>query len=133
MDDKTHGDGADRAGRTERCIVTGKNDDSECVGNKNAGATASLMGGSNAKGEGIPAFVSLACTNFDIDILTLGPVATVNGIMLGTQGVCNPKGSIDGAGAIAFVNDSLVPMFDAHGAPQLPSPPMPPLSPRGCA
>ena len=139
LDDKTHGDGGDRAGRTERSVRCSATDDGECVGNKHGSHTASLMGGSNAAGDPTPPFVSLACTNFDPDILSLGPVATINGRDLGTQGICNPKGSINGAGAISFISDALIPMFDAYGQSSPLSthpityharpPPRPPLSP----
>ena len=115
MDDKTHGDGGDRAGRTERIVRCGPWDDGETIGNKCASHTTSLVGGSNALGEPIPCFMSFACSEFDTSILRFGPVAMVNGIKLATQGTCNPKGSVDGKGAIQYVSDSLIPMFDAHG------------------
>ena len=52
-------------------------------------------------------------------VFALGPVATIQGVdgpvRLPTHGMSNPKGSIDGAGAIDFVRKSLIPMFNAHG------------------
>lgn len=115
LDDKTHGDGGDRAGRTERIVKVADWDDGESIGQKNATHSASMVGGSNAKHEPVPAFFSFATKNFDPSILLLGPVAVVNGVELGSQGMCNPKGSIDSEGAISFVSSSLVPMFNAHG------------------
>jgi hypothetical protein len=86
---------------------------------------------------------SLAWTgsNLNPDILSLGPVAKVNGQEFGTQGIANPKGSIDGAGAITFIVDSVVPMLNAHGtvatstsqrnAPSQPEAPSPPNASSG--
>ena len=46
LDDKTHGDGAKRSGRTERTFRAGKWDEGVCIGQKSASHTASLVGGS---------------------------------------------------------------------------------------
>ena len=75
----------------------------------------SLIGGSNAAHEPTPAFVSCASKTLDQNILLEGPVARINGVDIGTNGVCNEKGSVDGPAAIKFVEKSLVPMFKAHG------------------
>ena len=73
--------------------------------------------------------MSLACATIDPEMFTRGPIAIVNGHELGTQGMCNKKGSIDGVGAVAFVNDCLLPMFDARGKP----PSLPPPDAYACA
>lgn len=125
MDDKTHGDGGDRAGRTERTVLCGYWDDGECIGKKSATHSMSLVGGSNAKGEPIVPFVSLMCESFDTEILKLGPVAKINGKEFGTQGICNSKGSVNGDGAIRLLYDSIIPSFNAHGTALLHCSPWP--------
>ena len=63
----------------------------------------SLVGGSSAAHEPTPAFISCASKTLDQSILIEGPVARINGVDIGTNGVCNEKGSVDGPAAIEFV------------------------------
>mmetsp|Transcript_31731 Transcript_31731/g.63367 ORF Transcript_31731/g.63367 Transcript_31731/m.63367 type:complete len:590 (-) Transcript_31731:1569-3338(-) len=114
LDDKTHGDGGDRKGRTENTVRAGKWDAGETIGQKSASHTASLVGGSNALHEPLVPFVCLACSDFNRAILLLGPIAVINGKRFHTQGTCNPKGSINGKAAIQLVDQSLLPAFEAH-------------------
>jgi hypothetical protein len=116
LDDKTHGDGANRKGRTERTFRAGKWDEGVCIGQKSASHTASLVGGSNALGEPLPPFVVIA-SSFEptIGMLQAGPVAIVNGKQIGTTGTANNKGSVDGEAALMFIDHSVLPMLSAHG------------------
>ena len=117
LDDTTHGAGGCRKARTERITRCGTWDDGEVAGKKSASHTMSLLGGSNGLHEPVPPFVSLARSEFPKGgplIFKLGPIATVNGKQLGTQGTCNEKGSIDGQGIILALNDCVIPMFDAY-------------------
>ena len=79
LDDTTHGAGGDRKGRTEQSIRCGPWDHGECIGQKSATHTSSLVGGSNAKGEPVPPWFCLAASTCDESIFALGPVANVNG------------------------------------------------------
>ena len=161
LDDKTHGDGGNRGGRTERTFRAGKWDEGalfalpppplppkyeievrahvmhsgECIGLKTASHTASLLGGSNALGEPVPAFVVLAAMSEPSPhLLAVGPVAVVNGVKLGTQGTSNKKGSVDTDAALQAIDDCFIPMFKAHGelASHAPPVPSPPLLPTPC-
>lgn len=96
MDDKTHGDGGDRKGRTENSIRCGFWDNGECIGQKNASHTSSMIGGSNALGEAVPAWFSVASKTVDPAIFRFGPVAQVNGTLIPSNGRCNEKGSVTG-------------------------------------
>ena len=96
MDDKTHGDGGDRKGRTENSIRCGFWDKGECIGQRHASHTSSLAGGSNALGEAMPAWFSVASKTVDPAIFRFGPVAQVNGTSIPSQGRCNEKGSVTG-------------------------------------
>ena len=115
LDDTTHGAGGDRKGRTEQSIRCGPWDYGECVGQKSASHTSSLVGGSNAKGEPVPPWFCLAANMCDDSIFALGPVAVVNGHSCPSRGSCNPKGSVDGKHAILFLIQSLLVMFKAYG------------------
>jgi hypothetical protein len=116
LDDTTHGAGGDRKGRTEASVRCGPWDIGECVGQKSASHTASMAGGSNAIGEPVPPWFSLAANSDPDDaIFAMGPVAIVNGHRLPSRGASNPKGSVDGKHAILMLFASLVAMFDAHG------------------
>ena len=115
MDDKTHGDGGDRKGRTESSIRCGFWDNGECVGQKNASHTSSMCGGSNAAGEPVPAWFSVAAKHVDPAIFQLGPMAKVNGKLIASQGRSNEKGSVTGDFAAVFIDESVVPMLNAHG------------------
>lgn len=115
LDDTTHGAGGDRKGRTELSIRCGPWDTAECVGQKSASHTSSLVGGSNALGEPVPPWFCLAANTVDDAIFALGPVAMVNGHRCPSRGSCNPKGSVDGKHAILFVLQSLKVMFQARG------------------
>ena len=67
-------------------------------------------------GEPLPPFVVIAAkTDPSRSMLEAGPVAIVNGKRLGTTGTANAKGSVDGEGALLFIDYSLIPMFEAHG------------------
>ena len=115
LDDTTHGAGGDRKGRTETSVRCGPWDIGECVGQKSASHTASLVGGSNALGEPVPAWFCLASgSEPDSAVFALGPVAVVNGHELPSRGASNPKGSVDGKLAIRFLRESLLPMLEAH-------------------
>ena len=96
MDDKTHGDGGDRKGRTENSIRCGFWDKGEVVGQKHASHTSSMVGGSNALGEATPAWFSVASKTVDPAIFRFGPVAQVNGTLIPSHGRCNEKGSVTG-------------------------------------
>ena len=115
LDDTTHGAGGDRKGRSERSIRCGPFDTGECMGQKSASHTASLVGGSNGLGEPVPPWFCFAASNFDRSILNLGPVAIVNGHACPSQGACNPKGSVDGKYAILFLIQAILVMFQAWG------------------
>ena len=116
LDDKTHGDGANRKGRTERTFRAGKWDTGVCIGQKSHNQTMSLMGGSNGLGGAMPAFVVIA-SHYEptIEMLEAGPVVYVNGIKLGTTGTANPKGSVTGEEAIMFLEYCIVPWLAAYG------------------
>tara|TARA_B110001450_G_scaffold256608_2_gene287735 strand:+ start:712 stop:2802 length:2091 start_codon:yes stop_codon:yes gene_type:complete len=115
LDDTTHGAGGDRKGRTEQSIRCGPWDHGECIGQKSATHTSSLVGGSNAKGEPVPPWFCLRALTCDDSLFALGPVAIVNGHSYPSRGSCNAKGSVDGKHAILFLIQSLLPMFQAHG------------------
>ena len=115
MDDKTHGDGGDRKGRTENSIRCGFWDKGEVIGQKHASHTSSMAGGSNAEGEPMPPWFSVASKTVDPAIFRLGPVAQVNGKSLPSHGRCNDKGSITSDFAVAMIDEAVVPMLNAHG------------------
>ena len=115
LDDTTHGAGGDRKGRTELSLRCGPGDDGECIGQKSATHTSSIVGGSNALGEPLPAWFSVAASEVDDAIFSCGPVAVVGGQEFPSRGMCNPKGSVDGKHAVQFLVESLVAMCSAHG------------------
>jgi hypothetical protein len=116
LDDATHGEGGRRKARTERIVRCCASDDGEVAGKKGSSYSASLVGGSNAKGEPIPCRLVLACKMPPKQsIFAAGPVALVNGQRFPTTGGHNEKGSVDTDEAIAFLRESVLPMFAAHG------------------
>ena len=115
LDDTTHGAGGDRKGRTEQTARCGPWDKGECIGQKTASHTSSLVGGSNGLGEPVPPWFCFAASTIDESIFRLGPVAMVNGKACPTRGACNPKGSVNGKFAVLFLLQSLMVMFAARG------------------
>ena len=114
----THGQGADRKGRTQRTWHYGPTDDRECVGLSHATRSLSLVGGSNGKHEPLPPYGVLTCENqprgFKWD---KGPIALVNGKELKMSGDYNKKGSVNNENAMALLDKSIFPMLQAYGAP----------------
>ena len=86
-EDTTHGSGGDRKGRCERTCRAGADDDGECVGNKHSTHNLTLVGCSNAAGEGLPAYAVTASATVDPNWFANGPTTTINGKVLnrGTQ------------------------------------------------
>ena len=115
LDDTTHGAGGDRKGRTETSLRCGPRDMGECIGQKTASHSSTLVGGSNALGEPTPPWFCLAARDFDPSVFALGPVAIVNGQECPSRGTCNPKGSVTGEYAVLFIIQSLNVMFAARG------------------
>ena len=116
-DDKTHGDGGDRKGRCERTVRCGARDDGECVGGKHAAHPASLVGGTNGAGEGLPCFAVTATGSVDLDWFTDGPTTTINGKRLLMDGTCNAKGSVNNAAALEYVERAVLRAFEARELP----------------
>ena len=115
LDDTTHGSGGDRKGRSEQIVRCGPHDTAECIGQKTASKTSSIVAGSNGLGEPVPPWFCLAANTIDDAIFKLGPVAIVNGKACPSQGACNPKGSVNGKYAVLFIVQSLLMMFKARG------------------
>ena len=63
LDDKTHGDGGDRAGRTERIVRCGKWDDGESIGQKLSQVHADLRCQAGATSSACRPFSRLATVN----------------------------------------------------------------------
>ena len=115
VDDKTHGDGGDRKGRSERCLYVGSEDDGECVGNKHGGTSASLVGGSNGAYEGLPPYAASASATFDPAWIMDGPTTTINGHTYGMEATCNDTGAIKGAAPVDFLKRSVLKVWEARG------------------
>lgn len=111
----THGKGANRKGRAQRTWTSGPADDGECVGLSHATRSMSIVGGSNGAHESVPLWLVLSCLtlprNFSFGV---GPRVLVNGKVLQTHGSCNKKGSVNSENALKMLDESIIPMLQAH-------------------
>ena len=114
-DDTTHRDGGQRHGSAERVVRIGEDDDGEVVGNLHAGTSASAVGGSNAAAEALPCFLSLACQTVDPNWFHKRPTTTLGGCVVKSDDICNEKGSVDGVGAVCFLQRALMRNWTARG------------------
>lgn len=115
-DDKTHGDG-NRKGRSERTIRCGPEDDGECIGTKHSSHPASVVGGTLGTNEALPCYAVTASATVDPTWFAVGPKTTINGKVIGMDGTCNAKGSVNNEVAIEYVKKSVLPAFAAYELP----------------